>query len=80
MDDVNSGGDMARCKCVVPYLSSHPPNTMPRRWVSLMHNIYNPCPSLYDDRLYQLLVADAAEESMKAAVECVKASPHYATS
>ena len=32
------------------------------------------------DRLYQQVVADAAEESMKAAVECVKASPHYATS
>ena len=36
--------------------------------------------SVYVDRLYQEVVADAAEESMKAAVECVKASPHYATS
>ena len=32
------------------------------------------------DKLYQQAIADAAEESMMAAVECVKASPHYATS
>ena len=32
------------------------------------------------DRLYQQVIADAAEESMKAAVDCVKACPHYATS
>ena len=31
-------------------------------------------------RLYQQAIADAAEESMMAAVESVKASPHYATS
>ena len=31
-------------------------------------------------KLYQQVIADAAEESMKAAVERVKASPHYATS
>ncbi|KAL5510349.1 hypothetical protein EMCRGX_G005879 [Ephydatia muelleri] len=36
--------------------------------------------SVYVDRLYQQVIADAAEESMKAAVDCVKARPHYATS
>ena len=47
---------------------------------SLMHIIYNPCSSVYVGRLYQQVIAyDAAEESMKAAVESVKA-PYYATS
>ena len=31
------------------------------------------------DRLYQQVIGDAAEEYMKAAVESVTASPHYAT-
>eukprot|EP00731_Ephydatia_muelleri_P015779 Em0009g203a len=36
--------------------------------------------SVYLNKLYQQVVADVAEESMKAAVECVKGSPHHATS
>eukprot|EP00731_Ephydatia_muelleri_P027496 Em0019g369a len=35
---------------------------------------------LYLNKLYQQVVADVAEESMKAAVERVKESPHHATS
>ena len=31
--------------------------------------------SVYVNRLYQQVVPDSAKESMKAAVECVKASP-----
>ena len=38
-----------------------------------------PMSSVYVDRLYQQVIADAAEESMKAAVERGKESPHYAT-
>ena len=34
---------------------------------------------MYTERQYQRIVADVAEESMKAAVEQVKAYPHYAT-
>ena len=34
---------------------------------------------MYTERQYQHIVADVAEESMKAAVEQVKAYPHYAT-
>eukprot|EP00731_Ephydatia_muelleri_P007478 Em0003g1726a len=36
--------------------------------------------SVYQNKLYQQVVADVAEESMKAAVERVKESPHRATS
>ncbi|KAL5500022.1 hypothetical protein EMCRGX_G011514 [Ephydatia muelleri] len=36
--------------------------------------------SVYQNKLYQQVVADVAEESMKAAVERVKESPHHATS
>eukprot|EP00731_Ephydatia_muelleri_P036853 Em0338g4a len=36
--------------------------------------------SVYLNKLYQHLMADVAEESMKAAVERVKESPHHATS
>ncbi|KAL5459973.1 hypothetical protein EMCRGX_G033374 [Ephydatia muelleri] len=36
--------------------------------------------SVYLNQLYQQVVADVAEESMKAAVERVKESPHHATS
>ncbi|KAL5479145.1 hypothetical protein EMCRGX_G022632 [Ephydatia muelleri] len=36
--------------------------------------------SVYLNKLYQQVVADVAEESMKAAVEHVKESPHHATS
>eukprot|EP00731_Ephydatia_muelleri_P033475 Em0030g32a len=36
--------------------------------------------SVYLNKLYQQVVADVAEESMKAAVERVKESPHHATS
>ncbi|KAL5472992.1 hypothetical protein EMCRGX_G027432 [Ephydatia muelleri] len=36
--------------------------------------------SVYLNQLYQQVVADVAEESMKAAVELVKESPHHATS
>eukprot|EP00731_Ephydatia_muelleri_P010067 Em0005g653a len=36
--------------------------------------------SVYLNKLYQQMVADVAEESMKAAVERVKESPHHATS
>ena len=36
--------------------------------------------SVYLNQLYQQGVADVAEESMKAAVERVKESPHHATS
>ena len=42
-----------------------------------MHIIYNPRSSVH---AYQQVIADAAEESMKAAAERVKTSPHYATS
>ena len=54
----------------------------PLRWElrSLMHIICNPCSSVYVDRLYQQVIADAVEDSVKAAVERVKESPHYATS
>ena len=34
---------------------------------------------MYTERQYQRNVADVAEESMKAAVEQIKAYPHYAT-
>ena len=40
----------------------------------------NPCSFSYLNKLYQQVVADVAEESMKAAVERVKGSPHHATS
>eukprot|EP00731_Ephydatia_muelleri_P019206 Em0012g31a len=36
--------------------------------------------SVYLNKLYQQVVTDVAEESMKAAVERVKESPHHATS
>eukprot|EP00731_Ephydatia_muelleri_P018314 Em0011g354a len=36
--------------------------------------------SVYLNKLYQQVVADVAEEPMKAAVECGKESPHHATS
>ena len=36
--------------------------------------------SVYLNQLYQQVVAGVAEESMKAAVEHVKESPHHATS
>ncbi|KAL5518076.1 hypothetical protein EMCRGX_G003749 [Ephydatia muelleri] len=37
-------------------------------------------PPVYVDRLYQQVIADAVEDSVKAAVERVKERPHYATS
>ena len=36
--------------------------------------------SVYIDSQYQQIIAEATEESMKLAVERVKACPHYATS
>ena len=36
--------------------------------------------SVYLNQLYQQVVTDVAEESMKAAVERVKESPHHAKS
>ena len=38
----------------------------------------NPCSFSLSEQLYQQVVADVAEESIKAAVECVKESPHHA--
>ena len=35
--------------------------------------------SVYIEKQYQRIITDAAEESMKAAVERVKLSSHYAT-
>ena len=32
------------------------------------------------DKLYQQIISDAVEESMKAAVDCVNANPDYITS
>ena len=44
-----------------------------------MHIIYI-MSSVHVDTLYQLVIVDASEESMKAAVKCMKTSPHCVTS
>ena len=42
--------------------------------------VCNPCSFSLSNQLYQQVVADVAEKSMKAAVERVKESSHHATS
>ena len=46
----------------------------------ILHPVVIHVHSVYLNKLYQQVVADVAEESMKAAVERVKESPHHATS